>query len=257
MNESPTRVRRAVILAAGKGSRLESLKLGKPKPAIEVGGKPLILYHLEQCRQCGVEEVYINLHHLPEQIRSIVGDGSKWDLRVKYKFEPVLAGTAGGVKGFSRDLAGEPFLVIYGDNYLTFSLAELISSHFAKSPVPADMSIALFEMEYITGSGVVVCDQNHLISSFLEKPLPEITDSRLVNAGVYLMEPPLLDLIPEGINDFGHDIIPAFLGAGKKLLGVIMKSRVYAVDTPELLEKAKGIFHGPQGDGVADKSRGA
>jgi len=236
MNHPAARIRRAVILAAGKSSRLDRLNLGKPKPALEVGGQPLIVRHLEHCAQAGIEEVFINLHHLPEQIRALAGDGSRWNLRITYHVEPVLAGTAGGVKAFREQLQGEPFLVIYGDNYCTFSLAEIVTAHFNLSPLP-DMSIVLFELDDVSGSGVAVCDEENRILSFIEKPAPGTTDSHWVNAGVYIMEPPLLDLIPEGVSDFGHDLIPLYLTSGKRVYGIKTQGRVHAVDTPELLQR--------------------
>jgi NDP-sugar pyrophosphorylase family protein len=236
MNNPAARIRRAVILAAGKSSRLDRLNLGKPKPALEVGGQPLIVRHLENCAQAGIEEVFINLHHLPEQIRALAGDGSRWNLKITYHVEPVLAGTAGGVKAFSEQLQGEPFFVIYGDNYCTFSLAEIISAHFSISPA-SDMSIVLFELGDVSGSGVADCDGNNRILSFIEKPAPGTTDSHWVNAGVYIMEPALLNLIPEGASDFGHDLIPLYLTSGKHVYGIKTQGRVYAVDTPELLQR--------------------
>lgn len=240
MSKVSHKLRRAVILAAGKSSRLDDLHLNKPKPLIEVRGQPLLDRHLENCAQQGIEEVFINLHHLPEQIRSFVGDGSRWNVKVTYNFELVLSGTAGGVKNFAKHLRGEPFLVIYGDNYCTFSLDEIIQPHFHLSARP-DMSIVLFELEDVSGSGVALCDSNNIIQSFIEKPLPGTTDSHWVNAGVYLMEPHLLDAIPEGTSDFGHDIIPSYLASGKRILGVKTQGRVYAVDTPELLQRAADL----------------
>ena len=234
MNRASAKMHRAVILAAGKSHRLDGLNLGKPKPMIEVLGKPLLAHHLERCAEVGIEEVFINLHHLPEQIREFAGDGSKWNLKITYNLESVLAGTAGGVKGFSPYLKDAPFLVIYGDNYCTFPLSEIIDAHVNACQRPA-MSIVLFELDNVMGSGVAICNPDNTIQSFLEKPLPGATDSHWVNAGVCLLEPELLDLIPEGHSDFGHDVIPHLLVTGKRILGVKTKGRVHAVDTPELL----------------------
>lgn len=256
MNKERPRVRRAVILAAGKSKRLESLNLAQPKPTIEVAGKALIVHHLEQCSRCGIEEVFINLHYRPEQIQAVVGDGSQWNLNVTCHLEPVLAGTSGGVKGFMAYLHEDPFLVIYGDNYFTFSLMDLIDAHFATSQ-PPDMSIALFDLDDVSQSGVALCDENGFIISFTEKPQVGSVDSHLVNAGVYVMEPTLLSTIPEGISDFGQDLIPNLIATGKKILGVRMKGSVYAVDTPELLEQTRRRMNPPYGFGVADKSSGA
>jgi len=240
MTNNTSRVRRAIILAAGKSHRLDSLRLNKPKPLIEIAGQPLLAHHLNRCAAIGVEEVFINLHHLPEQIRAFVGDGSRWKIKVTYKEEAELLGTAGGVKGFSEALRGDSFLVIYGDNYSTFRLDELIHAHFCHARRP-DMSLVLFQQDDVSGSGVAVCDQNDLIQSFIEKPAPGVTTSHWANSGIYLMEPHLLDCIPEGTCDFGRDVIPSFLALGKRILGVKTQGRVYAVDTPELLHRARAI----------------
>lgn len=244
---SKSRVRRAVILAAGKSRRLENLKLETPKPMIEVQGKPILVWHLEKCAERGIQEVCINLHHRPEQIRSVIGDGSRWNLKINYRLEPELAGTAGGVKGFADHLRGEPFLVLYGDNYCTFSFDEIIRAHFNARPNP-DMSMMLFELEDVSGSGVAICAPDDTIQTFIEKPSRESTPSHWVNAGVYLMEPGLLDLIPDGPNDFGHDVIPRYLVAGKRILGVKTQGRVYAVDTPELLRSLPPDLGRPSGN---------
>ena len=243
MSQGSPRVRRAVILAAGKSQRLESLRLDTPKPLIKIAGQPLLGHHLDRCAAAGVEEVFINLHHLPDRIRAFVGDGSRWKMKVTYHEEVELAGTAGGVKNFARHLQKEPFLVIYSDNYCTFSLQEIIEAHFRRSPVP-DMSIVLFAKEDVSGSGVVICDNNDRMESFIEKPAPGTTTSHWVNSGVYLMESHLLEAIPEGTSDFGREVIPSLLAAGKYILGVKTQGRVYAVDTPEQLERTAAILAG-------------
>ena len=207
-------VRRAVILAAGKSQRLQGLELNLPKPLIEVAGQPLLSHHLQRCADLGIDEVFINLHYLPQKIRDYVGNGSRWGLKVTYHEEIELAGTAGAVRHFAEALKKGPFLVIYGDNYCTFSLEELVQAHFRRS-LPTDMSIVLFELADTSGSGVAVCDPHDIIQRFVEKPAPGTMDTHWVNAGVYLMESHLLNAIPSGISDFGRDVIPSLLTAGK------------------------------------------
>jgi NDP-sugar pyrophosphorylase family protein len=236
---APPKVRRAVILAAGKSQRLEGLKLNMPKPLIEVAGQPLLAHHLRNCVAMGIEEVFVNLHYLPQQIRDFVS-GTNWGLKITFHEEIELAGTAGAVRTFAQSLKEGPFLVIYGDNYCTFPLEEIVQTHYKRDPLP-DMSIVLFQLEDVSGSGVAVCDDHDIIQRFVEKPAPGAIDSHWVNAGVYLMEPHLLAAIPQGASDFGRDVIPALLASGKRILGVKTGGRVYAVDTPELLERVQGI----------------
>jgi mannose-1-phosphate guanylyltransferase/mannose-1-phosphate guanylyltransferase/phosphomannomutase len=186
----------------------------------------------------GIEEVYINLHYLPEQICAYAGDGAAWGLKVEYNYEPELAGTGGAVRGFASRLEGEPFLVIYGDNFCIFPLEEIVDAHFGEA-IPPDMSIVLFEKDDVSHSGVAVCEPDGRIKSFVEKPAPGTTDSHWVNAGVYLLSPVLLATIPEGTSDFGKELIPAYLAKGLRLLGVKTAGRVLAVDTPEMLARTQ------------------
>jgi MurNAc alpha-1-phosphate uridylyltransferase len=109
---SEPQVHRAVILAAGQSRRLDALKLDRPKPLLEVAGKPLLFHHLERCAAEGVTDVFINLFHRAEQICEAVGDGTRFGLRVHYHLEPELAGTGGGVRAFAEELHGEPFFVL-------------------------------------------------------------------------------------------------------------------------------------------------
>src|SRR4030095_15012417 len=96
----PERIRQAVILAAGFGSRMRPLTDTLPKAMVPVAGRPLLERHVERLRAHGIEEIFINLHYLPEVIRSHFGDGSRWGVRIDYELEPQIRGTAGGVKGF-------------------------------------------------------------------------------------------------------------------------------------------------------------
>jgi NDP-sugar pyrophosphorylase family protein len=105
--------------------------------------------------------------------------------------------------------------------------------------------MVLYEKEDVSQSGVALCDENNFIQAFLEKPAPGQTTGRWVNAGVYLMQPELLDLIPEGPCDFGHTVIPNYLARGKRILGVKTPDRVYSVDTPLLLRETRERFPGP------------
>ena len=107
---------RAMILAAGRGERLRPLTDKTPKPLIEVGGKPLIEYHLDRLATAGFREVVINLSHLGDKIRETIGDGSGWGLTIHYSVEaPGALGTGGGIRQALPLLGGSPFAVINGD----------------------------------------------------------------------------------------------------------------------------------------------
>ena len=226
---------KAVLLAAGKGERLGKVTETIPKPMLSILGKPVITHNIEMCRRFGITDIYINLHHLPEIIMEYLGDGRRFGVSVTYSHEETLMGTAGGIKRFTEELSGERFFVIYADNCSNYDLGTIYDKH---CKVSASMSIALFELEDISQSGVALMDEGDWIYKFVEKPKKDDDiDSHWVNAGIYLMEPELLDLIPAGFSDFGRDVIPRYIASGYKVLGVKMPTPVLAIDTPELLEK--------------------
>lgn len=228
---------KAVILAAGKGSRLGAIGEETPKPLLDVGGKPILARHLENCATHGVTDVFINTHHLAEKIRDFCGTGAKWGLRITYSFEPTLLGTAGALNNFRDQLAGQPFFVVYGDNVLSYDLGAMRSR---LGSTGSDATIALHHRADVSTSGMVVCDEAGMITRFVEKPAPHEQVSNLVNAGVYCLSPTVLDLIPAtGESDFGREIFPGMLRDEWRLSGYILDADVLPVDTPELLAKAR------------------
>ena len=225
---------KAVLLAAGKGKRLGEATQVMPKQMLPILGKPVVVHNIEMCRRFGITDIYINLHHLPEVIMDYLGDGGRFGVAITYSREETILGTAGGVKRMAEKLSGDRFFVIYADNYSNYDLGAIHKRHCQAS---ADISIALFELEDTSQSGVAVLDEDNWIKKFVEKPRDDTIDSHWVNAGIYLMEPELLKLIPTGFSDFGQDIIPQYIAGGYKVLGVKMPTPVVAIDTPALLEE--------------------
>ena len=227
---------KAVLLAAGKGERLGEVTQRVPKPMLAVLGKPVIVHNIEMCRRFGITDIYINLHHLPEVITGYLGDGKRFGVSITYSREETILGTAGGVKCLAEHLLGDRFFVIYADNYYNYDLGMIHERHCKEG---AQMSIALFELEDVSQSGVAFLDEGGWIQKFVEKPGDATIAGHWVNAGIYLMEPELLDLIPAGFSDFGQEIIPRYIADGHKVLGVKMPAPVVAMDTPALLEEVE------------------
>lgn len=227
---------KAVILAAGKGARLRPLTDTVPKVMIPVCGRPVLEYHLEGLARAGVGDVFVNLHHLPDRITSHFGDGGKWGVRIRYSYEPEILGTAGAVKKLESELRGEPFLVVYGDNFVLFDFRDFISWAAVSGGIGA---IAVFEKENVVGSGIVEVGESGRVSRFVEKPQAEEAFSRWVNAGIYYLDDEALNAIPPGRSDFGHDVFPDMLRKDMSLFAYKMKDRVWALDNPELLEELR------------------
>ena len=128
----------AMILAAGRGERLQPLTRVTPKPLLVVRGQPLIAHQLNWLREAGIESVVINLHHLGEQIEAFCGNGDRWGLNIRYSHEQTLLETGGGIQNALPLLGGEAFLVVNGDIFTTFTLATL-----STLPAWADMHLLL------------------------------------------------------------------------------------------------------------------
>lgn len=222
---------KAMILAAGEGTRLRPLTNSMPKCMVPLAGVPILEKNILWMRKFGIQEMVINLFYMPDAVRDYFGDGSNWGIKIYYSHEEQLLGTAGGLKKV-EDFFDEPFLVWYGDNLSRVNLHRLYDFHKDNE---AAASIALFYRENPTASGIVGLDEYKRITRFLEKPKWEEVFSHWVSAGVIFLEPETLSYIPEGIaSDFGKDIFPAMLAASERLFGYQLSDEegLWWVDTP-------------------------
>ena len=158
---------KAVLLAAGKGDRLGEMTRVTPKVMIPLNGKPLIEWNIGLCKQHGITDLFINLHHLSKIITDHLGNGERFGVAITYAKESQLLGTGGGVKQFSKSLEGAPFFVIYADNWSDYDLKAIHKHH---QETNAEMTIALFHLEEVHLSGVAVLDQKDRVLKFVEKP---------------------------------------------------------------------------------------
>jgi NDP-sugar pyrophosphorylase family protein len=211
---------KAILLAAGVGSRLRPLTDNRPKPMVHVGDRPLLEYNVRRLVRHGVRDIAINLHHWPDVVTSHFGDGARYGARIVYSHEPDLLGTAGAVKAFEPFIAGQRVLVHYGDNLTSCDLDALESLHLARGGIA---TIALFAKDDVSPHSAVEFDANGRITRFVEKPKPGETTSRWISAGVILLEPRALEWIPEAARyDFGFDLFPRLLAGGEPVFGYAM-----------------------------------
>ena len=194
---------KAVILAGGRGSRLMPLTKRIPKPLIPIIDRPIIDYILEGIGKAGIKETVITLGYMGNKIRRYVGNGKRYDMKIRYVYEGIPLGTAGGVKN-ARKYLDEDFLVMSGDAYTDLDISSLIEN---------SRGIATIAAHYESDAsrfGVMVTDENGLIKEFEEKPVNP--KSHLVNMGIYVMKKEILDIIPDGFVDFSKDVFPKLLG---------------------------------------------
>jgi NDP-sugar pyrophosphorylase family protein len=223
---------KAMILAAGEGTRLRPLTLDTPKPLLPIDGFPLIGYILIWLKKHGISEVAINLCHLGDKIKQFIGDGSQFQVKVTYSEETSPLGTAGGVKKVAGFFDGT-FVVAYGDNLTDFDLSSMIRFHRQKK---ATATMALFRPPDPTQVGMIEMDEDKRISKLIEKPknnavTPGTQSSGLANAAVYVFEPEVLSYIEEGqVTDFAYDVFPKLIADGVPVYGYPLKPDDYFID---------------------------
>jgi NDP-sugar pyrophosphorylase family protein len=209
---------------------------------VRIAGLPILERNIIWLRDSRINDIYVNLHHLPDIITDYFGSGSWWNVKITYSYEPVLLGTAGAVRKIASQFWDKKdtsaFLVIYGDNVLSdFDLPQITEFHSIKKGIG---TICLYHKDNVSQSGVALLDNEDKIVDFLEKPQPSERTSHLVNTGIYILEHRILTYIPDGFSDFGHDIFPTVLNAKERLYGFISDRELIAVDTPELFRQAIG-----------------
>ena len=237
---------KAMLLAAGLGTRLKPLTDHCPKCMVPVAGKPVLQRNIEWLGSQGVVDLVVNLHHYPEAVTGYFGNGGAFGVRINYSYEPELLGTAGALWAARRFLASESFWVVYADNLLHCSLERMESLHRAHG---ATLTMGLFWREDVSASGVVGLDGHGRITGFKEKPAADEVLSHWVNAGIFLCEARIQQFIPPGqACDFGHDILPAMLSAGEPLYGYTLGhgETLHWIDTQEdLARTAATLQEGP------------
>jgi mannose-1-phosphate guanylyltransferase len=217
---------RAMILAAGLGTRLRPLTYVMPKPVAPVLNRPIISWIADLLAANGFDKVVTNLSYLPDQIREVLGDGSAFGLSVTYSEEPEPLGTAGGV-GKVRDFLSETdsFLIISGDALTTIDLSAMREAHEANVAKGAIATLATKRVEDTSQFGVSITDDDGRIQGFQEKPDPAEALSDLANCGIYMFSREIFDHFPppghhspagdddqpEGFVDWALDVFPSLL----------------------------------------------
>ncbi len=235
---------KAMILAAGLGTRLRPLTDRVPKCMVPLDGKPLLEHTIARLPDYGVSDLVINLCYMPEAVIDHFGDGHKWGVRITYSLEAEALGTAGGVKKVA-EYFGEPFLVWYGDNLSTCDVNRLYEQHRIKG---AAATVAVHFREDVTQSGIVELDSEDRITRLVEKPRPDEVFSHWVNAGIYVLDPRVLEHIPDSAApDFARDVFPAMLKEGERLYGYRLSAaeRLWWIDRPEDLDRVRSEMEAP------------
>jgi NDP-sugar pyrophosphorylase family protein len=214
-------MKKALIMAAGYGTRLEPLTLAVPKPMVPIVNFPTMQHNLELLKKHGFTDITANIHYHPEQIENYFGDGVKFGVNLSYSFEEKLLGTAGGVKLMAETIAkiDETFVVLSSDALTDINLDRLVEFHRRKKAL---VTVALCRVTDVREFGVVLQDADERITGFQEKPAPEEAHSDLANTGIYVFEPAILKMIPAGPYDFGRQLFPRLVAEGAAIYGYKM-----------------------------------
>jgi NDP-sugar pyrophosphorylase family protein len=229
---------RAMILAAGKGTRLWPLTDSTPKPLIDVTGRPMIAFAIELLRRAGVHEVVINLHHLGDKIRAALGDGSAYGVRITYSVEDPILDTGGAIEAAREFLCGGTFVVANADVVIDADLRHVVEFHRRHG---ATVTMVLRPDPQGERKDDIGIDATCRVRRFLGRDYDAAgtTGERFLFASVHVFEPRVFDYMRPGVYSITRDIYPRLLAAGEPIYGYVHRGYWRVLDTPQDLEAGR------------------
>jgi len=229
----------ALILAGGEGTRLRPLTYTVPKPVLPLAGRPHIAYVIDWLERHGVDDVIVSCGFLADEMKGALAELEP-GVTIRYAEEPDARGTAGAIR-FAEDMLGDRFLVLNGDVLCDLDLSALIAQH---GDTGARATIALYPVPDPTGDGLIHRHEDGEITDFLEKPEPEQIDTDEINAGAYLLERSVLEVIPpDRAVSIEREVFPELIGKG--LYGIRLEGYWIDIGTPDrFLEANWDILEG-------------
>jgi NDP-sugar pyrophosphorylase family protein len=224
----------ALILAGGKGTRLRPLTVYTPKPIVPFLNKPFLLYQIEILRRAGIEDITLSLSYQPDKIEHLLASGAEFGVNLRYITEPSPMGT-GGAYRFAVHENEDTTVVLNGDVMTDVSISELVGFHESKK---ADATILLAPVENPSAYGLVETGPENEVLRFLEKPKPDDLanlTTNTINAGIYVLQPSVLSLIPVGKNySFEYNVFPDLLARQMRFFGYILGDEYWRdIGTPD------------------------
>jgi len=222
----------AIILAGGKGKRFGPISREIPKPLIPLHDKPLLAHVIALLRNYNIRNIIISIGYKSEKIKEYFGNGRNFGVNITYMEENEPLGTAGPIKLAAPYLDGS-FLVCNADDLMNIDLSDMFRFHKSKK---GTITIALTTVEDPSSYGVAMMKGDSIID-FIEKPKKEEAPSNLINAGLYILEPSVIELIPKGFAMLEKDVFPKLASQGK-LFGYAFSGKWFDIGTLERYEKA-------------------
>jgi mannose-1-phosphate guanylyltransferase len=224
---------KAMILAAGKGTRVRPITYTTPKPMIPILQKPVMEFLLELLRQHGFDQIMVNVSHLAEEIENYFRDGQRFGVQIAYSFEGRIddgklvgeaIGSAGGMRRIQdfSPFFDDTFVVLCGDALIDLDLTAAVKWHRSKGSIATIISKSV-PLEEVSSYGVVVTDEEGRVKAFQEKPSTEEALSTNINTGIYIFEPEVFKYIPSGVEyDIGGELFPKLVEIGAPFYAIPM-----------------------------------
>ena len=218
-----------ILLAGGLGTRLYPVVKDIPKPMAPVNNKTFIEYLLDNFKKKGMDSFTICVCHLSEKLMDHLGNGDRLGVKISYSVEEKPLGTAGAI-GLLRNTINETFCVTNADNYLEFSITDLVESHKASGAIA---TIAVIEVQNTSRYGRVEIDEKGYIKSFKEKA-QDMAEAGYINTGIYIFEPEIFDYMQENkVLSLEKDVFPKLLKDSRKVNGYIEGKNFYDIGEPD------------------------
>jgi mannose-1-phosphate guanylyltransferase len=247
---------KAMILAAGKGTRVRPITYTIPKPLIPILQKPVMEFLLELLRQHGFDQIMVNVSHLANEIENYFRDGQRFGVQLAYSFEGrivdgVLVGEAVGSAGGMRRIQDfspffdDTFVVLCGDALIDLDLSAAVKWHRAKGSI-ATVIMKSVPREEVPSYGIVVTDEEGRVKTFQEKPKVEEALSTNISTGIYIFEPEIFNYIPSGENfDIGSQLFPKLVEKNAPFYGLVMDFEWVDIGkVPDYWQAIRGVLQG-------------
>mgnify|MGYP006285763737 FL=1 len=223
-----------ILLVGGFGTRLRPLTNHRPKPMLPIASLPVTEHQLAMARRAGIKRIVLATSYLSEVFIPYFGDGSKWDMEIKYAIEKEPLGTGGAIRNAAKELSGDQEVVIFnGDVLSSHNLKGQIDLHVNSG---ADVTLHLTPVDDARAYGCVPTDSEGRVTAFLEKMENPITNT--INAGCYVFDREVIDSIPENeVVSVERETFPQLIAKNKKVMGFIEKAYWLDIGTPNALMK--------------------
>lgn len=229
---------KAIILAGGKGTRMKPMTNFLPKPMLRIHDKPILEHNIELLKRHGIKDIIISIGHKGDKIKEYLGDGTQLEVNITYVEESAPMGT-GGPLNLLKGKINNTFVLLNGDELKDIDIEDMFMFHRKNKGIA---TIALTTVEDPSKYGVAVMNGNKIMT-FIEKPSKRQIPSKLINAGLYILEPEVLKIVPEGFSMIENDVFPK-LASNEQLLGYVFSGQWFDTGTPDRFSEAEREWQG-------------